>query len=317
MSVAERVRRLSEDGDLDLPLPGSGRTWERVTRLAAITRDDTVVGRLAEAHTDAVAILAELDGPASKPGQVWGVWAAEPPQPVLRAVPDGDGYRLDGRKAWCSGASICDHALVTALLGEQRALFAVDLTDPTAHPVPDTWHAVGMAESDSGDVEFDSTPAVVVGAPGEYLTRPGFWHGAVGVAACWYGGACGVADPLLRKVRGGKADPHAAAHLGAVAAALLAARESLRHAAFEIDADPLDRGGRSRILARSVRAVVEHSATEVLDRVGRALGAAPLCADAEHARRVADLTVYLRQSHAERDLADLGCDIAEAEGDPW
>ena len=231
MSVAERVRRLSEDGDLDLPLPGSGRTWERVTRLAAITRDDTVVGRLAEAHTDGVAILAELDGPASKPGQVWGVWAAEPPQPVLRAVPDGDGYRLDGRKAWCSGASICDHALVTALLGEQRALFAVDVTDPTAHPVPDTWHAVGMAESDSGDVEFDSTPAVVVGAPGEYLTRPGFWHGAVGVAACWYGGACGVADPLLRKVRGGKADPHAAAHLGAVATALLAARESLRHAA--------------------------------------------------------------------------------------
>ena len=199
MSVAERVRRLSEDGDLDLPLPGSGRTWERVTRLAAITRDDTVVGRLAEAHTDAVAILAELDGPASKPGQVWGVWAAEPPQPVLRAVPDGDGYRLDGRKAWCSGASICDHALITALLGEQRALFAVDVTDPTAHPVPDTWHAVGMDESDSGDVEFDSTPAVVVGAPGEYLTRPGFWHGAVGVAACWYGGACGVADPLLRR----------------------------------------------------------------------------------------------------------------------
>ncbi|HEY5857680.1 MAG TPA: acyl-CoA dehydrogenase family protein [Aldersonia sp.] len=308
---------MSENGDLDLPLPGSGRTWDRFTSLAAIARDDTVVGRLVEAHTDAVAILAELHGPAPKPGQVWGVWAAEPPEPVLRAVPDGDRHLLDGRKPWCSGASICDHTLVTARVGDDRALFAVDLTGASAHPVPDTWHAVGMAESDSGAVDFDSTPAIAVAAPGEYLTRPGFWHGAVGVAACWYGAACGVADPLLRRVRSGRADPHTAAHLGAVTAALLAARESLRHAAIEIDTDPLDRRGRSRILARSVRAVVEDAATQVLDRVGRALGAAPLCADAAHAHRVADLTVYLRQSHAERDLADLGRDVAEAAGDPW
>jgi hypothetical protein len=36
------------------------------------------------------------------------------------------------------------------------------------------------------------------------------------------------------------------------------------------------------------------------------LGPGPLCSDDVHARRVADLTIYLRQSHAERDLADLG-----------
>lgn len=44
----------------------------------------------------------------------------------------------------------------------------------------------------------------------------------------------------------------------------------------------------------------------MIDRVGRALGAGPLCRDADHARRVADLTVYLRQSHAEADLEQLG-----------
>ncbi|HEY2199001.1 MAG TPA: acyl-CoA dehydrogenase, partial [Mycobacterium sp.] len=32
----------------------------------------------------------------------------------------------------------------------------------------------------------------------------------------------------------------------------------------------------------------------------------PLCLDEQHARAVADLTVYVRQSHAERDLAALG-----------
>ncbi|HUY52367.1 MAG TPA: hypothetical protein VMV92_42790 [Streptosporangiaceae bacterium] len=41
-----------------------------------------------------------------------------------------------------------------------------------------------MAGSDTLDVDFDDIPAEPVG----YLERPGFAHGGVGVAACWYGG---------------------------------------------------------------------------------------------------------------------------------
>jgi hypothetical protein len=55
-----------------------------------------------------------------------------------------------------------------------------------------------------------------------------------------------------------------------------------------------------------VRAVVEHAVDEAIVRTGRALGPAPLVLDARHAQRVADLTIYVRQSHAERDLAALG-----------
>ena len=47
-------------------------------------------------------------------------------------------------------------------------------------------------------------------------------------------------------------------------------------------------------------------AAEVATRVGRALGPAPYATDAAHAQRVADLEVYIRQDHAERDLATLG-----------
>ena len=53
-----------------------------------------------------------------------------------------------------------------------------------------------------------------------------------------------------------------------------------------------------------------------LERVGRALGAGPLGHDAGHARQVADLTVYLRQHHAERDLEQLGRLLAK-EGSGW
>ncbi|MGH3772089.1 MAG: hypothetical protein ACRDRW_11955, partial [Pseudonocardiaceae bacterium] len=66
------------------------------------------------------------------------------------------------------------------------------------------------------------------------------------------------------------------------------------------------------------RAVVEAAATQTIERVGRALGPRPLATDATHSRRITDLTVYLRQSHAERDLAVLG-DLAAGveEWQPW
>ena len=43
-----------------------------------------------------------------------------------------------------------------------------------------------------------------------------------------------------------------------------------------------------------------------LTETGRALGPAPLTSAEEHARRVADLTVYVRQHHGDRDLARTG-----------
>ena len=46
--------------------------------------------------------------------------------------------------------------------------------------------------------------------------------------------------------------------------------------------------------------------------MGHALGPGPLAMDAEHAARVADLTLYVRQHHAERDLAALGRLVAPA-----
>jgi len=80
----------------------------------------------------------------------------------------------------------------------------------------------------------------------------------------------------------------------------------LAAAATQIDSDPFDRADTAQLVARRVRAVVEQAADEVITRTGRALGPGPLCQDGRHAQRVADLAIYIRQSHAERDLAELG-----------
>jgi alkylation response protein AidB-like acyl-CoA dehydrogenase len=305
--TAGLVKHWQESGRLELPLPASGRTAERWQRLATLAEDDVVAARIAEAHVDAVAILHELGGKPPDPGQLWGVWAAEGPDAVLKATNVKGGFTLSGTKVWCSGAGFCTHALVTARLDDgTRGLFAVTTTDPAVKALPSTWWNAGMAGSDTWSVLFTNAHAVAVGEPGEYLSRPGFWHGAIGVAACWLGGARRVADPLYRCAASKSADAYSLAHLGAVDAALAASDAILAAAAIQVDADPFDRSNTAQLLARRTRTVVEHAVDEAITRTGRALGPGPLCQDGRHAQRVADLSIYIRQSHAERDLAELG-----------
>jgi len=312
--VAAAFAAAIESGRLDLPLPGGGRTWERWASLAELAGEDLSLARLSEGHTDALAILAELGAGPPPDGSRWGVWAAQPPGPGLMASRTAGGWRLDGVKRYCSGARTCTHALVTATAPDGTRLFTAETRDLA--PVSGTWPATGMAASDTLDVEFTGIPAEPVGEPGGYTGRPGFAHGGAGVAACWYGGARGVGQTLLTAAAKRDVGPHALAHLGAVDIALHTARDALEQAAAEIDADPADRKQCGWRRALRVRALVEATATEVMARVGRALGAGPLCHDEAHARRVADLTVYLRQHHAERDLAELGALAAEA-GTSW
>lgn len=306
--IAGLINEWLRTGRLDLPLPAAGHTGDRWRRLAELAEVDLCAARLAEAHVDAAAILHELGGKPIDYDQLWGVWAAETPGIALTATPISDGrYVLNGTKPWCSGAGICSHALATAQLSDdRRGLFVVEVVSPWVRPLKGQWANPGMARCDTRSVQFNRAPATIVGGAGEYLTRPGFWYGAIGVAACWLGGARAVSNPLYERAAIGKADSHGLAHLGVIDAALTAAEATLSEAAAAIDRDPFDRAGIAELVARRCRATVEYAADQAITRTGRALGPAPLCNDNRHAEFVADLTVYLRQSHAERDLETLG-----------
>jgi len=303
------------------PLPGHGATLERWRMLAMVAAYDLSLAKLYEGHADAMAILSELAGPLPAAGSSWGVWCAEAPDAQLSLLRDADGgWRLNGRKAWCSGAATLSHALVSCRDADgQPRLAAVALRQAGVKVTEEGWHAVGMAASGSVDVVFDGAAANIVGAPEEYLTRPGFWHGGAGIAACWYGAAQMLADCLRRRLHAaadGPAapDPHRLAHLGSVDVALQGAAALLRATAALIDARPADDAAAA---ALRCRLTVESAATAVLAAVTRALGAAPLCRDADFARKAADLPVFLRQSHAERDLAALGAIDAATTEDVW
>ncbi len=281
---------------LATPWPVSSTTerWELLATLAAA---DLGIARAVEPHLDALGIFAEagLDAPSGS----WGVFAAEGSPEPLRL----ENGTLSGVKPWCSLASQLDHALVTA----EGALYAVDLSHTGITVDDGAWMARGLSEIPSGPVRFDRVPATPVGAHGWYLSRPGFARGGVGVAACWFGGAVGIARTVFAAAVA-QSNPFLLMHLGAIDEQLFAARLALADAAH-VDVDRVD--------AARVRTTVAGACEAVIHRAGHALGPAPLALDAAHTKRVADLTLYVRQHHAEKDLASLGEKLAATGVAPW
>lgn len=300
-------------------------TWTYLAGLATLGSVDLSVARAAEPHVDALAILAQAGGVdlgriGVGDGSTFGVFAAEAPGRTLVAEAPATStgpVTLRGEKPWCSLAATLTHALVTATAtvarpadgagasAGQRGLFAVDLRDERVELTPKPWVPRGLTAIATHTLAFEGAPAVAVGGPGWYLSRPGFAWGGIGVAAVWFGAAAALAASLVDAARRREPDQIALMHVGRVDRVLTGALLALRAAAADIDAGRAT-GAAGELLAARVRAVLAQAAEDVIEVVGHALGPAPLTHDETHARRVADLTVYVRQHHAERDLARLG-----------
>lgn len=295
----------------DAPLPGSGQTrrlWELLASLGAL---DLTTARIIEPHLDAMAIFAEAGEPA--PSGTWGVFAAEGPGVRVDATEHDGGWVLDGVKPWCSLAGILSNALVTAHTPTGRRLFAIDLHDDGVAVESGTWVARGLAQVTSESIELASVPARPVCDDGWYLSRPGFAWGGAGVAAIWFGASVALARTLYDALGRREPDQIGLALLGSVDRELTGCRSVLATAAEEVDAG----SDAPAILAQRVRSSAARAAEHTLSAVAHALGPAPLATNEEHARRVADLELYVRQDHAERDLARLGTKLLERQELPW
>jgi len=296
------------EGALDLPRPGHGGTAQRWEALAGWGRTDLALARLAEGHADAAAILSEA-GRLPVVGALYGVWAARSGNTGARLHSGSDGLFLSGCVRFCSGAGSLDRALVLAdpPVDGSDGLLLVDvaLVDAGVRRRPESWRTAAMDAADTQDVEFDDVtvgPDDLVGDAGWYTGRCGFASGGAGVAAVWWGGAAGVVDRVLGHLPGAP-DAHQLAHLGELHALLEASEALLRRTAAEVDAAPQ---GDHRLAAAVVRCAVEHAVRQVVDRAPRMVGPGPLSRDALLATALADLQLYVRQHHGERDHAALG-----------
>ncbi|HLH45597.1 MAG TPA: hypothetical protein VKV25_00475, partial [Acidimicrobiales bacterium] len=179
------------------------------------------------------------------------------------------------------------------------------------------WPAVGMARSASLAVRFDDVAVGAdgaVGEPGFYTDRVGFWWGASGVAACWWGGARGLLDGAGRLLATGEPGPTEMAAYGSAVACGRSIVETLGWAAAVIDARTDVET--ARCTALTTREVVHAGCTRMLELVAAAAGARSLCLDPAQSRRAADLYAYLSQHHPGRDAAELGRSLLAASPDP-
>lgn len=293
---------------------GCAEMWSVLAQSAAL---DVAAARMLEPHLDALSILAdarqvglpvELEAINVDSGSAtWGVFAAESSGTRVFAHRVGDAWVLEGTKPWCSLAAHLSHALVTAWVNDrERQLFAVDLRTGAVAAHAGPWHSRGLEQIVSAPVDFDRAVGVPIGDPEWYLRRPGFARGGIGVAACWWGAIAPLHD-VLRAAASADADQLMTAYLGRVDVALWSARAVLVDAARAVDADV---SHADKILALRVRSAVADAGELVLSLAERALGPLPLVADEPYARRVADARIYLRQHHADRDLARLGRALA-------
>jgi hypothetical protein len=373
--VGAELRRMLTAGELDLPLPGAGRTGDRWAALSAWGARDLSLARLAEGHVDALAILAEA-GREPVQGALYGVWASRSGGASVRLERRGDTAELRGTMRFCSGARVLDRALVVVDpppgVPPERLLLDVDVRGHGVEPVPGTWCTAAMAEADTLDVVFDGVGVGVrrggpgrldsdpdgglgalhtVGEPGWYVARRGFALGGAGVAAVWWGGAAGVLDRVLPHL-GGVPDRHALAHVGELHAALAAVHALLQRTAAlvdtalvdtalvdtalvdtalvdtaPVDTAPANAGAPTgtgsstgtatvtppdlALAVATLRAAAERAVREVVDRAPRIVGPGPLSRDADLAGALADLALYVRQHHAERDHAALGEQVVD------
>lgn len=305
-----RTRRLVRTlVDAELPGVASGETDVRWRTLFGWARHhDVGVARLAEAHVDAQGILAEAGEAAPPVDSLTGVWASA-----------GDGRRpvlcerrtaISGTVSFCSGIGVVDRALVAVEdhSGAQH-LAEVKMRDVAgAQPLTvtsslDPWETPALRSTRTGTVHFRDHPVErIVGAPDWYLHRPGFWHAAIGPAACWAGAAAAFLDDIDER---DDADPHRLVARGAMRAEVVLASAVLDHAGCATDAEPFDADG-ARYRAFAGRHLIERSCARLLDAYERAWGPRPFVGSAASAQRAIDLRLYLRQHHGDRDLAMFG-----------
>jgi hypothetical protein len=305
----------------DAPLPGDGDTLQRWEILAGATAVDAAVGRLVEGHLDAIAILREAERDP-RPHR-YGVWASRARGQRVVATRGADGWGLSGSLPFSSGAGTVERALIVADTdsdggdkAEARLLVEVDVEQSGVDIVPGTWPSIAMSATDSLTVTLNGVrvdPDDVIGAPGFYTERDGFWYGSIGVAACWAGAAAAVADHAIA-CSGNADDPHRAAHFGELHASVFAMSAVLDSAARQLDGGALADRSDAETAALTVRHLIEREAENIVHHAGRAGGASLLAHDPDHAHRVNDLLLYIRQSHGERDLARLGSTIGARYG---
>jgi len=145
---------------------GGGLDWVDGLRLVRIlARGESSIGQLLGYHyvnsqyiywAFDEARAQELARETVASSLYWGA-AVNPRDPGLILTRRGNGYVLNGRKSFSTGARVSDYINANAALDDRIVGFAVP-TDRAGYKANDDWDNFGQRLSDSGSVEFHDFP---------------------------------------------------------------------------------------------------------------------------------------------------------------
>ena len=222
----------------------------------------------------------------AREGVVLAAAISEPGQdltrPATTATRTASGWRVDGRKAFCTMSPAATHvyAAVTAADGDggDRYAYATVPIDAPGVVVHDDWDALGMRASGSNSVTFDGVELPASGVRGgfrasdpvPYMERnlvAGLFHASASL------GIAESADAVSRL--GGQRTAHARMLVAETAVGLAAARAVLARAATLIDehraANPASDGTAAEIRAlfaeaQAAKTFVNEAAARIVER---------------------------------------------------
>jgi len=207
-------------------------------------------------------------------------------KPETTAVPDGDGWRLTGRKTFSTLSPILDRFVVSAYLpDEERADdFLVHRTDGVE--VVETWDTLGMRATGSHDVVLDGVRVdkrMRLGGSGRGIDDGGGW--LLHIPACYMGIALAARDYALDFARSYRPNsmpepiaalPSVQQTIGEMEIELRTARSLLYAAADSWDRETADRRPALKPELGLAKYAVTNNAIRVVDLAMRIVGAASL-----------------------------------------
>ncbi len=165
-SPRRELALLREAGLLELLYPaglggGGGSFTDALTAVRIIGRADTSIAQLLAYHylhlTNALWRADAEQAATLTRAAVAGRWfwggASNPRDPESVLTPDGDGFRLDGRKTFASNAALADRITLRARLGDGFAVIVVP-GDRAGVSHGNDWDAFGQRLSESGTITF-------------------------------------------------------------------------------------------------------------------------------------------------------------------
>jgi alkylation response protein AidB-like acyl-CoA dehydrogenase len=281
--------------------------------LRSIGRGNLAVGRIFEGHVNAFKLIATFGSEVQirrasddlRAGHLFAIWNAETKDKVR--IQSGKNQKLQGTKAFCSGAGYVTRALITASDGSGMRMLLIPLeAGERVGCVEAGLHGMRATRTASMNLdEIEISADSFIGSIDDYTREPTFSAGAWRTSAVTLGGLDAVIAEMQQQLRARDRheDPHQLSRIGHALIARESARLWIERAARMEESVDCVAATITGYINLS-RIALESAAFDIIRLVQRTLGLSAFLQANPVERLMRDLATYLRQPAGDEALTE-------------